>query len=161
MIKKLKDIKSIKNLVVSTQVMLLSYIQLANTNTLNFQKQGRIKDIPFKSLQARGKRFNECLTGCDEMPSMLTITVKINPLKDYESVVRVLRFSPTFSITENGLSRPKILSCEGSDGVLYQQLVKGGDDMRQDAVMEQVFENINFLLNRDCETKKRQLGIRT
>ena len=29
----------------------------------------------------------------------------------------------------------------GTDGEMYRQLVKGGDDMRQDAVMEQVGTN--------------------
>ena len=33
--------------------------------------------------------------------------------------------------------------------------------MRQDAVMEQVFANVNFTLNRDEETQKRNLAIRT
>ena len=29
------------------------------------------------------------------------------------------RFLPTFAITDSGLSRPKILICEGSDGKCY------------------------------------------
>jgi hypothetical protein len=40
-------------------------------------------------------------------------------------------------------------------------LVKGGDDMRQDAVMQQVFENVNYTLGRDEETQKRQLRVHT
>ena len=44
---------------------------------------------------------------------------------------------------------------------MYKLLVKGGDDMRQDAVMEQVFDNVNCMLDRDTETSKRKLGIRT
>ena len=39
--------------------------------------------------------------------------------------------------------------------------MKGGDDIRQDAVMEQVFDHVNFILHRDYETKKRNLKIRT
>lgn len=47
-------------------------------------------------------------------------------------------FLPTFSLTDDGLSRPKIIKCLGSDGRTYTQLVKGGDDTRQDSVMQQV-----------------------
>lgn len=50
---------------------------------------------------------------------------------------------------------------QGSDGRLYKQLVKGGDDMRQDAVMEQVFQNVNCTLLKDSETSKRRVTIRT
>ncbi|CAN0101708.1 unnamed protein product, partial [Laminaria digitata] len=37
----------------------------------------------------------------------------------------------------SGLHRPKIVHCEDSTGERYRQLVKGADDIRQDAVMEQ------------------------
>lgn len=37
---------------------------------------------------------------------------------------------------------------------------KGNDDLRQDAVMEQVFELVNNILRRDRETKRRDLTIR-
>ena len=36
------------------------------------------------------------------------------------------------------VSRPRIVMCEASDGHSYRQLVKGDDDIRQDAVMMQV-----------------------
>lgn len=37
---------------------------------------------------------------------------------------------------------------------------EGGDDLRQDAVMEQVFDLVNILLRDDRETRKRTLGVR-
>jgi len=37
---------------------------------------------------------------------------------------------------------------------------EGSDDMRQDAVMEQVFELVNTVLRRDRETIKRALSVR-
>lgn len=37
----------------------------------------------------------------------------------------------------SGIHRPKIVHCDDSTGSRYRQLVKGSDDMRQDAVMEQ------------------------
>ena len=38
---------------------------------------------------------------------------------------------------------------------------EGEDDLRQDAVMEQVFELVNIVLKRDRATTKRGLHIRT
>lgn len=39
--------------------------------------------------------------------------------------------------------------------------VKGRDDLRQDAVMEQVFGMVNQLLIKNSETRKRKLKMRT
>ena len=52
----------------------------------------------------------------------------------------------TFKLTDSGIHRPKIVSCVGSDGLKRRQLVKGNDDVRQDAVMQQVFDAVNNLL---------------
>lgn len=38
---------------------------------------------------------------------------------------------------------------------------EGNDDLRQDAVMEQVFNLVNSLLRRDRETKRRDLRVRS
>jgi ataxia telangiectasia mutated family protein len=97
-------------------------------------------------------------------PAVITVTHELRKDRDYSSascLVRVSKFLPTFSITENGISRPKIVDCIGSDGQAYRQLVKGGDDMRQDAVMEQVFEHVNHTFQQDDETRRRRLRIRT
>lgn len=37
---------------------------------------------------------------------------------------------------------------------------EGNDDLRQDAVMEQVFDLVNYVLGRDGETRRRNLKIR-
>ena len=42
-----------------------------------------------------------------------------------------------------GLSRPKKLQVRGSNGFLYSQLLKGKDDLRQDAVMQQLFMEVS------------------
>ncbi|KAJ3745266.1 hypothetical protein DFH05DRAFT_1487185 [Lentinula detonsa] len=64
--------------------------------------------------------------------------------------------------TAGGINLPKIILCNGTDGRKYKQLFKGDqkDDLRQDAVMEQVFDLVNVVLNRDVETKRRNLYIR-
>jgi len=57
---------------------------------------------------------------------------------------------------------PKVVECLGSDGRLYKQLAKSGnDDLRQDAVMEQLFDLVNSLLVCHRDTSSRSLRIRT
>lgn len=43
----------------------------------------------------------------------------------------------------------------------YHRYSQGKDDLRQDAVMQQVFGMVNQLLKENKETKKRELRIRT
>eukprot|EP00511_Aplanochytrium_stocchinoi_P005548 CAMPEP_0204824758 /NCGR_PEP_ID=MMETSP1346-20131115/2752_1 /ASSEMBLY_ACC=CAM_ASM_000771 /TAXON_ID=215587 /ORGANISM="Aplanochytrium stocchinoi, Strain GSBS06" /LENGTH=472 /DNA_ID=CAMNT_0051952089 /DNA_START=1 /DNA_END=1419 /DNA_ORIENTATION=- len=64
-------------------------------------------------------------------------------------------------IAPTGISRPKIVNIRGENGRTYKLLVKSGDDLRQDAVMEQLFVLVNELLESDEETRKRNLRLRT
>ncbi|XP_073048617.1 serine/threonine-protein kinase ATM isoform X37 [Primulina eburnea] len=62
----------------------------------------------------------------------------------------------------NGINAPKVVECLGSDGMRYRQLAKSGnDDLRQDAVMEQFFGLVNTFLQKNRDTWKRRLIIRT
>lgn len=61
----------------------------------------------------------------------------------------------------SGLSRPLRIVCVGSDGKKYPQMVKGRDDLRGDAVMEQLFSIVNTLLEKDGDAARRSLHIRT
>ncbi|SCV70512.1 BQ2448_1906 [Microbotryum intermedium] len=70
------------------------------------------------------------------------------------------KYLPTFT-TAGGINLPKIVKCIGSDGKEFTQLLKGNDDIRQDAVMEQVFALCNNILRRDEATRRRKLLIRT
>lgn len=107
------------------------------------------------------KSFHECLASLPASPCVVTHSPPLRKDCNYHDIVRISQFLPIFSITESGLSRPKIVDCEGTDGNRYRQLVKSGDDMRQDAVMEQVFEFVNHILQREEETRKRRLMVRT
>lgn len=53
------------------------------------------------------------------------------------------------------------MKCLCSDGVVRAQLIKGKDDLRQDAVMQQVFGIVNELLNSDSQFIERKLHLRT
>lgn len=80
---------------------------------------------------------------------------------DYSKVPIIAKLEPQMSIA-SGVSAPKIITAVGSDGNRYKQLVKGGnDDLRQDAIMEQVFGAVSSLLKLHRETQQRSLGVRT
>eukprot|EP01105_Mastigella_eilhardi_P010587 TRINITY_DN2472_c0_g1_i1.p1 TRINITY_DN2472_c0_g1~~TRINITY_DN2472_c0_g1_i1.p1 ORF type:complete len:2237 (+),score=571.05 TRINITY_DN2472_c0_g1_i1:1980-8690(+) len=79
----------------------------------------------------------------------------------YLDIIHVARFQPTFALV-GGVNLPKCINCVGSNGMLYKQLVKAGrDDLRQDAVMEQMFQMVNSMLQESHQTRMRDLKIRT
>ncbi|KAK9477566.1 hypothetical protein V1514DRAFT_368631 [Lipomyces japonicus] len=80
---------------------------------------------------------------------------------NYVRVPRMLSANREIAIA-SGLSMPKICNFITSDGQSSKLLFKGGnDDMRQDAVMEQVFEQVNYFLQKNETTKQRNLRVRT
>ncbi|TFK73765.1 hypothetical protein BDN72DRAFT_956320 [Pluteus cervinus] len=94
------------------------------------------------------------------VPVITAHTPVDNTLK-YTDCVWIVRYESTFR-TAGGVNLPKISVCRGTDGREYTQLFKGegNDDMRQDAVMEQVFELVNRILRKDRETSRRELQVR-
>ncbi|KAL0931007.1 phosphatidylinositol 3 (ataxia telangiectasia mutated) [Colletotrichum truncatum] len=90
-----------------------------------------------------------------------TMQLEVSADKDYSNVPTIARLEPQMSIA-SGVSAPKIITAIGTDGERYRQLVKGGnDDLRQDAIMEQVFAAVSSLLKLHRSTQQRNLGIRT
>eukprot|EP00727_Mastigamoeba_balamuthi_P002113 m51a1_g119 putative serine-protein kinase atm (4596) ;mRNA; f:366111-398227 len=77
-----------------------------------------------------------------------------------ESFVYARGFNEKFKLP-GGINLPKAVVCRGSDGRAYAQLVKSNDDLRQDAVMEQVFEMVNLLLEQSPRARERKLHLRT
>ena len=90
-----------------------------------------------------------------------TMDIELSVTRDYSKVPTILKLEPTMTIA-SGISAPKIITAVSTDGVKYKQLVKGGhDDLRQDAIMEQVFAAVSSLLKLHRATQQRNLGIRT
>ncbi|XP_039987125.1 serine-protein kinase ATM [Xiphias gladius] len=88
-----------------------------------------------------------------------TMEIKVDPTGCYDNLVTVRSFMPKYHLA-GGVNLPKIIDCVGSDGKSRRQLVKGQDDLRQDAVMQQVFSMCSMLLQRNKDTRKRKLNIR-
>ncbi|XP_011154175.2 serine-protein kinase ATM [Harpegnathos saltator] len=89
-----------------------------------------------------------------------TLSLLVKPSGNYTNVVGVKSYHETCEFV-GGVTAPKKMICVGTDGIKRRQLVKGKDDLRQDAVMQQVFTVINTLLRTCKETKRRNLRIRT
>lgn len=90
-----------------------------------------------------------------------TMHIELSSTRDYSGVSTILKLEPTMSIA-SGVSAPKIITVVSTEGIKYRQLVKGGhDDLRQDAIMEQVFAAVSSLLKLHRATQQRDLGIRT
>ncbi|KAI1758753.1 hypothetical protein GGR53DRAFT_210108 [Hypoxylon sp. FL1150] len=90
-----------------------------------------------------------------------TMQIELSASRDYSKVPHISKVEQNMSIA-SGVSAPKIITVVGSNGERYKQLVKGGnDDLRQDAIMEQVFAAVSSVLQHHRSTRQRNLGIRT
>ncbi|EFW99426.1 phosphotidylinositol kinase [Grosmannia clavigera kw1407] len=132
-------------------------------HTLAVERDGRYKAGQRVALRdsAAGSALLQSLARYAIPPPTLTIPLRED--RDYGPghVPTIVRLEPTMSVAL-GVSAPKILTAVATDGQRYRQLVKGGnDDLRQDAIMEQVFAAVSGLLQRHRASRQRRLGIRT
>ncbi|XP_020814150.1 serine/threonine-protein kinase ATM [Drosophila serrata] len=88
-----------------------------------------------------------------------TLELPVMPNKEY-NITSIIKWSNEISQC-GGLNAPVKVMCICSDGQTRAQLIKGKDDLRQDAVMQQVFGIVNELLQQDAEFIERKLQLRT
>ncbi|XP_028397502.1 serine-protein kinase ATM-like [Dendronephthya gigantea] len=143
--------KSQQATVTSMEKLSEAYIELAYYDVAKYKSQTGPIPLPDLTL----KRI-----ACLNNVALPTVDLQIDPSCSYENIISIARFEPKFSLC-GGINLPKILLCVGSDGVKRRQLIKGKDDLRQDAVMQQVFRMVNTLLQKNVETRKRNLKMRT
>ncbi|KAL8785072.1 MAG: hypothetical protein Q9213_003577 [Squamulea squamosa] len=114
--------------------------------------------IPLRK-SATGQRIGQDIGDLGIPPPTMKIDLRAD--LDYSSVPRIARFNHEFAVA-SGISMPKIVTAIATDGTKYKQLFKSGnDDLRQDSIMEQVFEQVSNLLRSQRSTRQRNLGIRT
>ncbi|KAM0183402.1 hypothetical protein ACHAPC_006545 [Botrytis cinerea] len=132
------------------------YTHLAGEKDDQKYKTGKklsIKDSP------SGLRLNNILKKYPIPPP--TIHIDLRADKNYSKVPKMVKFESQMSIA-SGVSAPKIITAVADNGARFKQLVKGGnDDLRQDAIMEQVFAQVSELLKTNRATRQRNLSIRT
>ena len=91
---------------------------------------------------------------------VLSVEIPISPNSNYIDVVRMVKFEPIYKYP-GGNTQPKLLTCLGSDGNRYQMLLKGKEDLRKDAVIQQGFSLINQLLAQNSWFVEKGVTIRT
>ncbi|EDV35318.2 LOW QUALITY PROTEIN: uncharacterized protein Dana_GF11791 [Drosophila ananassae] len=88
-----------------------------------------------------------------------TLELPVSPSNEY-NITSICNWAKEISQC-GGLNAPVKVLCMCSDGQTRPQLIKGKDDLRQDAVMQQVFGIVNQLLSQDSEFIERKLKLRT
>ncbi|XP_057606316.1 serine-protein kinase ATM isoform X6 [Hippopotamus amphibius kiboko] len=136
----------------SVEALCDAYIILANLDATQWKTQRKGISIPADQPIIKLKNLEDVVVP--------TMEIKVDPTGEYGNLVTIQSFKAEFRLA-GGLNLPKIIDCLGSDGKERRQLVKGRDDLRQDAVMQQVFQMCNTLLQRNTETRKRKLTICT
>ncbi|XP_037632338.1 serine-protein kinase ATM isoform X2 [Sebastes umbrosus] len=128
-----------------------AYITLAYMDVSKHKTEKKALPIPADQPIMQIKNLDEV--------AIPTMEIKVDPSGSYDNLVTVRSFMPQYRLA-GGVNLPKIIDCVGSDGKSRRQLVKGQDDLRQDAVMQQVFSMCSMLLQRNTDTRKRKLNIR-
>jgi hypothetical protein len=169
--------KLVSALIKSYTAVMNSYNTLAMAPTAEIVEKNGTKNISLRDVFSDGNvpttpSLDRCLGPShrkifESVPCILTKTPLLRPSKDYGDGTtdpvgseRIFGFDSYFSLTESGIHRPKIVTCVGTSGRLYKQLVKGEDDIRQDAIMQQVFATINNLLRKnDLSVRDRKVRV--
>lgn len=122
--------------------------------------QGKSKRIYLDNLKCG--EFWMKVIGDLQLPLPTLNDIPISHSGSYDSIPRITRIEPTLSISPSGISLPKIMTVLLNDGSSHKLLLKGGsDDLRQDAIMQQVFAKVNAILQNENETRRRNLRVRT
>ncbi|KAL2830033.1 hypothetical protein BDW59DRAFT_141646 [Aspergillus cavernicola] len=132
----------------------INYVRFAVERTEKMKAGAKVllKTLP------TGERLEQDAVNQRLPPPTMKIEIRVDC--NYSGVPKLVRFLPEFTMA-SGVSAPKIVTGVASNGVRYKQLFKGGnDDLRQDAIMEQVFEQVSSLLKDHQATRQRNLGIR-
>ncbi|XP_077348787.1 DNA-dependent protein kinase catalytic subunit isoform X2 [Lithobates pipiens] len=83
---------------------------------------------------------------------------KSKPLPEYH--VKISGFDERVKVMSS-IRKPKRLVIRGNDERDYPFLVKGGEDLRQDQRIEQLFDVMNIILSQDAACSQRYMQIKT
>ncbi|XP_034980550.2 DNA-dependent protein kinase catalytic subunit [Zootoca vivipara] len=83
---------------------------------------------------------------------------KGKPLPEYHA--QISGFDERIKVMES-IRKPKRIIIRGSDEREYPFLVKGGEDLRQDQRIEQLFDVMNTILSRDAACSQRNMKLKT
>ncbi|ANZ74706.1 BA75_01719T0 [Komagataella pastoris] len=124
-------------------------------------KLGKVTETSLRSI-SNGRWWTSTLPQLNVTPPTCTVPIRKDGQYRASEIVTISSVEEVIKVARSGISLPKIMNTKLSDGTSHKILLKGGtDDLRQDAIMEQVFAKVNNLFSRDKNTRKRNLNIRT
>eukprot|EP00931_Biecheleriopsis_adriatica_P101418 TRINITY_DN7655_c3_g1_i1.p1 TRINITY_DN7655_c3_g1~~TRINITY_DN7655_c3_g1_i1.p1 ORF type:complete len:3029 (+),score=615.62 TRINITY_DN7655_c3_g1_i1:50-9136(+) len=91
----------------------------------------------------------------------IPVPTALPPVEGGPAPPHIQGFGETFQIAKQGVSCPRIVRVRDSTGKEHKQLVKGADDLRQDAVMQQLFRLLNDVFEENPKSRQAQLALRT
>ena len=137
----------------------VAFVNVAHTKLSDKQERAGNK-LLLRDVKGGSDLINGVEYGSIRVPAP-SMQIALQHDRNYKSVHTMTRFDPKISIA-GGISAPKIATVIISDGSRHKMLLKGGnDDLRQDSIMEQVFEQVSDLLKEHRTTRERKLNIRT
>jgi ataxia telangiectasia mutated family protein len=142
---KLKS-ENLKSIIDQMSTLFDAYIELANAQMAQKPKSNESITFPRSLLINKIKNFTQTNVVTNSMP------VRPDGNYDESKLIYIIKFDNKFKIA-NGVNMPKIVNCYGSDGFPRKQLVKGKDDLRQDAIMQQFFATVNDIINHNNSLK--------
>lgn len=144
----LNEIKKVKPELVAMMGNLSdAYIEFANCDVTKYSRMPSTPISFEKNLLLTkycDSRMKDKYTGL----AIPTIEIPINKHGNYQTILQstsLSYFKGYFQLC-GGINLPKIVVAIASDGSERKHLVKGRDDLRQDAVMQHVFKVVNALL---------------
>jgi DNA-dependent protein kinase catalytic subunit len=130
----------------------------------------KVKRLNLKENPGHGKiplaRFSPFLADFEGTSSDLAALVvpgqhlSLTAVRSEDDGARLSSCDPEILVMES-IARPKRLKMRGSDGKEYWWLVKGGEDLRQDERLQQLFFSVNEMLSSDVKCSQRHLKLET
>ncbi|XP_044280098.1 DNA-dependent protein kinase catalytic subunit isoform X2 [Varanus komodoensis] len=120
-----------------------------------------------KEYQKEPGNLKECSSWMSEFkPEFLRMELEIpgqyngkgKPMPEYH--VKISGFDQRIKVMHS-IRKPKRIIIRGSDEQEYPFLVKGGEDLRQDQRIEQLFDVMNIVLLRDAACSQRNMQLKT
>eukprot|EP00958_Prasinococcus_capsulatus_P000238 scaffold18_cov401-Prasinococcus_capsulatus_cf.AAC.18 len=153
--------KYLSQLLAEMEKLIDAYVEMAHhvVDTNPARLQQKVKDCRNSFPMLRKAR------ALRELPlvPIPTAPVPVQPSSDYQISTRdhFQSMCDSFQLV-GGINQPKAISVLDSGGKKWKQLVKSGDDdLRQDAVMQQLFGLVNKLLQQNPRTRTRNLQVGT
>eukprot|EP00928_Gymnodinium_smaydae_P042169 TRINITY_DN28437_c0_g1_i1.p1 TRINITY_DN28437_c0_g1~~TRINITY_DN28437_c0_g1_i1.p1 ORF type:complete len:1749 (+),score=272.47 TRINITY_DN28437_c0_g1_i1:294-5249(+) len=149
-LERLRKEATVRKVLEATEVLSRFYMNIAF-----FEVDKKNRDVKIRVSSIEG--FNQLRKVLQHVPVPTTL-----PSPDGgPQAAGIASFQETIGVAKQGLSAPKMLSVTDTSGRVHPQIVKGMDDLRQDAVMQQLFRLLNDVFGENARSRQAELQLRT